>query len=58
MRISYDYWIYFLTDRVFGPHASSQEVYEIAARPVVQAAMEGVNGMAIKLQELILISLS
>ncbi|KHG23768.1 Kinesin-related 11 [Gossypium arboreum] len=31
-------------DRVFGPHATSQEVYEIAARPVVQAAMEGVNG--------------
>ncbi|KAH1040434.1 hypothetical protein J1N35_042177 [Gossypium stocksii] len=31
-------------DRVFGPHATSQEVYEIAAKPVVQAAMEGVNG--------------
>ncbi|KAG8473685.1 hypothetical protein CXB51_035987 [Gossypium anomalum] len=31
-------------DRVFGPHATSQEVYEIAAKPVVKAAMEGVNG--------------
>lgn len=32
-------------DRVFGPHANSQEVYDVAARPVVKAAMEGVNGM-------------
>ncbi|XP_039006501.1 kinesin-like protein KIN-7D, mitochondrial isoform X1 [Hibiscus syriacus] len=31
-------------DRVFGPHTTSQEVYEIAAKPVVKAAMEGVNG--------------
>ncbi|KAK8490281.1 hypothetical protein V6N13_080651 [Hibiscus sabdariffa] len=31
-------------DRVFGPHAATQEVYEVAAKPVVQAAMEGVNG--------------
>ncbi|XP_021286027.1 kinesin-like protein KIN-7D, mitochondrial isoform X2 [Herrania umbratica] len=31
-------------DRVFGPHATSQEVYEVAAKPVVKAAMEGVNG--------------
>ncbi|GMI88139.1 kinesin 7.4 [Hibiscus trionum] len=31
-------------DRVFGPHATSQEVYEIGAKPVVKAAMEGVNG--------------
>ncbi|KAH9657008.1 kinesin-like protein KIN-7D [Citrus sinensis] len=31
-------------DRVFGPHANSQEVYDVAARPVVKAAMEGVNG--------------
>lgn len=35
----------FLTDRAFGPHATSQEVYEVAAKPVVKAAMEGVNGM-------------
>ncbi|XVE93713.1 hypothetical protein REPUB_Repub01dG0217900 [Reevesia pubescens] len=31
-------------DRVFGPHSTSQEVYEVAAKPVVKAAMEGVNG--------------
>ncbi|XWS23606.1 hypothetical protein CRYUN_Cryun28dG0029200 [Craigia yunnanensis] len=27
--------------RVFGPHATSQEVYEVAAKPVVKATMEG-----------------
>ncbi|KAF7810847.1 kinesin-like protein KIN-7D, mitochondrial [Senna tora] len=31
-------------DRVFGPHSTSDEVYEVAAKPVVKAAMEGVNG--------------
>ncbi|XP_050885071.1 kinesin-like protein KIN-7D, mitochondrial isoform X2 [Lathyrus oleraceus] len=31
-------------DRVFGPHTISDEVYEVAAKPVVKAAMEGVNG--------------
>ncbi|XVF67787.1 hypothetical protein PTKIN_Ptkin10aG0149900 [Pterospermum kingtungense] len=31
-------------DRVFGPHATSLDVYEVAAKPVVRAAMEGVNG--------------
>ncbi|KAK9056711.1 hypothetical protein SSX86_024073 [Deinandra increscens subsp. villosa] len=31
-------------DRVFGPSAVTQEVYEVAARPVVKTAMEGVNG--------------
>ncbi|KAL5736047.1 hypothetical protein ACOSQ2_030835 [Xanthoceras sorbifolium] len=31
-------------DRVFGPHSNSQEVYDVAAKPVVKAAMEGVNG--------------
>ena len=35
----------FTTDRVFGPSTSSQDVYDVAARPVVKAAMEGVNGM-------------
>ncbi|XP_043708686.1 kinesin-like protein KIN-7D, mitochondrial [Telopea speciosissima] len=31
-------------DRVFGPSTTSQQVYDVAARPVVKAAMEGVNG--------------
>ncbi|KAJ6671427.1 CENTROMERE PROTEIN E [Salix viminalis] len=31
-------------DKVFGPHTASQAVYEVAAKPVVKAAMEGVNG--------------
>ncbi|KAI9128506.1 hypothetical protein K1719_001499, partial [Acacia pycnantha] len=31
-------------DRVFGPHSTSDEVYDVAAKPVVKAAMEGVNG--------------
>lgn len=34
-----------VTDRVFGPDAITEEVYEVAAKPVVKAAMEGVNGM-------------
>lgn len=33
-----------MLDRVFGPNTSTQDVYEVAARPVVKAAMEGVNG--------------
>ncbi|CAN8276607.1 unnamed protein product [Cochlearia groenlandica] len=31
-------------DKVFGPQASTIDVYDVAARPVVKAAMEGVNG--------------
>ncbi|XP_028793548.1 kinesin-like protein KIN-7D, mitochondrial [Neltuma alba] len=31
-------------DRVFGPHSTSDEVYDVAAKPVVKAAMEGING--------------
>uniref|UniRef100_A0A9I9D562 Kinesin-like protein n=1 Tax=Cucumis melo TaxID=3656 RepID=A0A9I9D562_CUCME len=31
-------------DRVFGPDTTSPEVYEVAAKPVVKSAMEGVNG--------------
>ncbi|XP_073139567.1 kinesin-like protein KIN-7D, mitochondrial isoform X3 [Henckelia pumila] len=31
-------------DRVFRSDASTPEVYDVAARPVVKAAMEGVNG--------------
>ncbi|XP_059296882.1 kinesin-like protein KIN-7D, mitochondrial isoform X1 [Lycium ferocissimum] len=31
-------------DRVFGPETSTQDVYEVAAQPVVKAAMEGIHG--------------
>ncbi|KAJ4777380.1 Kinesin-like protein KIN-7G [Rhynchospora pubera] len=31
-------------DRVFGPSTATQAVYDVAARPVVKAAMEGING--------------
>lgn len=31
-------------DKVFGPHTTSQDVYDVAAKPVVKAAMEGING--------------
>ncbi|XP_038706759.1 kinesin-like protein KIN-7D, mitochondrial isoform X2 [Tripterygium wilfordii] len=31
-------------DKVFSPQTPSPEVYEVAAKPVVKAAMEGVNG--------------
>ncbi|XP_065865428.1 kinesin-like protein KIN-7D, mitochondrial [Euphorbia lathyris] len=31
-------------DRVFGPHSTSLEVYDVAAKPVVKTAMDGVNG--------------
>ncbi|CAO2813422.1 unnamed protein product [Amaranthus hypochondriacus] len=31
-------------DKVFGPNSNTDEVYDIAARPVVKAAMEGING--------------
>lgn len=31
-------------DRVFGPATTSQAVYDVAARPVVKSAMEGING--------------
>ena len=33
-----------LTDKVFGSSTNTPEVYEVAARPVVKAAMDGVNG--------------
>lgn len=33
-----------MPDKVFGPQATTMDVYDVAARPVVKAAMEGVNG--------------
>jgi hypothetical protein len=32
-------------DRVFGPLTTTDAVYDVAARPVVKGAMEGINGM-------------
>ena len=36
---------FWMLDKVFGPQANTMDVYDVAARPVVKAAMEGVNGM-------------
>ncbi|XWS62732.1 hypothetical protein CRYUN_Cryun06bG0036100 [Craigia yunnanensis] len=44
VRNEYNLATAYAFDRVFGSHATSQEVYEVAAKPVVKAAMEGVNG--------------
>lgn len=33
-----------MADKVFGPHTATPDVYEVAAQPVVKAAMDGVNG--------------
>lgn len=34
-----------MADKVFGPSTATQDVYEVAGRPVVKNAMEGINGM-------------
>ncbi|PHT59067.1 hypothetical protein CQW23_01430 [Capsicum baccatum] len=44
VRNEYNAATAFAFDRVFGPDTCTQEVYEVAARPVVKAAMEGING--------------
>ncbi|QCE16851.1 centromeric protein E [Vigna unguiculata] len=44
VRNEYNLATAYAFDRVFGPHTNSDEVYEVAAKPVVKAAMEGVNG--------------
>ncbi|KAH6756108.1 Kinesin motor family protein [Perilla frutescens var. hirtella] len=44
VRNEYNPMTAYAFDRVFGPNTNTQEVYEVAARPVVKAAMEGVNG--------------
>jgi centromeric protein E len=33
-------------DKVFGPSTTTPAVYDVAARPVVKAAMEGINGIS------------
>ncbi|KAK3412575.1 kinesin-like protein KIN-7D, mitochondrial [Eucalyptus grandis] len=44
VRNEYNPATFYAFDKVFGPHTTSQDVYEVAAKPVVKAAMEGVNG--------------
>ncbi|CAH9126090.1 unnamed protein product [Cuscuta epithymum] len=44
VRNEYNMATAYAFDRVFGPDTSTQEVYEVAAGPVVKAAMEGING--------------
>ncbi|CAI9769854.1 unnamed protein product [Fraxinus pennsylvanica] len=44
VRNEYNPMTAYAYDKVFGPNTNTQEVYEVAGRPVVKAAMEGVNG--------------
>lgn len=44
VRSEYNYATAYAFDRVFGPATETPSVYEVAARPVVKAAMEGING--------------
>ncbi|KAK4491422.1 hypothetical protein RD792_002169 [Penstemon davidsonii] len=44
VRNEYNPMTAYAFDKVFGPDTITQDVYEVAARPVVKAAMEGVNG--------------
>ncbi|KAG0473166.1 hypothetical protein HPP92_015023, partial [Vanilla planifolia] len=44
VRCEYNPTTAYAFDRVFGPSTTSQVIYDVAARPVVKAAMEGING--------------
>ncbi|EYU37843.1 hypothetical protein ABFS82_02G018900 [Erythranthe guttata] len=44
VRNEYNPMTAYAFDRVFGPDTHTEEVYEVAARPVIKAAMEGING--------------
>ncbi|KAL8151389.1 hypothetical protein V2J09_021197 [Rumex salicifolius] len=44
VRSQYNQAMAYAFDKVFGPDATTIEVYEVASRPVIKAAMEGVNG--------------
>ncbi|KAL2254789.1 UNVERIFIED_CONTAM: Kinesin-like protein KIN-7D, mitochondrial [Sesamum indicum] len=44
VRNEYNPMTAYAFDRVFGPNTNTEEVYEVAARPVVKAAMDGING--------------
>lgn len=36
--------LFCIVDKVFGPATETQDVYEIAAQPVIESAMDGING--------------
>ncbi|XP_057788469.1 kinesin-like protein KIN-7D, mitochondrial isoform X2 [Salvia miltiorrhiza] len=44
VRNEYNPMTAYAFDRVFGPDTITEEVYEVAGRPVVKAAMDGING--------------
>ncbi|CAA0827674.1 Kinesin motor family protein [Striga hermonthica] len=44
VRNEYNLMTSYAFDKVFGPNTNTQDVYEVAARPVVKAAMDGING--------------
>ncbi|KAL8543054.1 hypothetical protein ACS0TY_003798 [Phlomoides rotata] len=44
VRNEYNPMTAYAFDRVFGPNTITEEVYEVAAQPVVKAAMDGING--------------
>lgn len=44
MRCEYNPATAYAYDRVFGPSTTTGAVYDVAARPVVKGAMEGING--------------
>ncbi|KAL1801801.1 hypothetical protein ACET3Z_030448 [Daucus carota] len=44
VRNEYNPMTSYAFDKVFGPSTATQEVYEVAGRPVVKNAMEGING--------------
>ncbi|KAL2469337.1 Kinesin motor family protein [Forsythia ovata] len=44
VRNDYNPMTAYAFDRVFGPDTITEEVYEVAAQPVVKGAMEGING--------------
>ncbi|KAK8963686.1 Kinesin-like protein NACK1 [Platanthera guangdongensis] len=44
VRCEYNPATAYAYDRVFGPSTTSEVIYDVAARPVVKAAMEGING--------------
>ncbi|KAK1402671.1 kinesin-like protein KIN-7D, mitochondrial [Heracleum sosnowskyi] len=44
VRNEYNPMTSYAFDKVFGPSTATQDVYEVAGRPVVKNAMEGING--------------